>query len=137
MAKDYIKRAERCLLESESAFSDGDYPMAVRRAQECVELSLKAALRAFAIEYPKRHDVGDALNLLKGKAPAWFSSRIPHLSAVSSDLARKRGPAMYGYESELKPASELFSSKDAEDALTAARETLTLCRRLINELFAR
>gem|GEM_PF-2406179 len=91
MAKDYIKRAERCLLESESAFSDGDYPMAVRRAQECVELSLKAALRAFAIEYPKRHDVGDALNLLKGKAPAWFSSRIPHLSAVSSDLARKRG----------------------------------------------
>ncbi len=52
-------------------------------------------------------------------------------------LGKKEGPAMYGYESELKPASELFSSKDAEDALTAARETLTLCRRLINELFAR
>ncbi|MBS7288278.1 MAG: HEPN domain-containing protein [Candidatus Freyarchaeota archaeon] len=135
MAKDYLRKARRCLLESENAFSDGDYPMTVRRAQECVELSLKAVLRAFTIEYPKRHDVGDALNIVKDKTPEWFSSRIPWLLTVSSDLARKRGPAMYGYESELKPASELFSVKDAKEALSVAKETFTLCEQLLRGLF--
>ncbi|MBS7247535.1 MAG: HEPN domain-containing protein [Candidatus Jordarchaeales archaeon] len=135
MAKDYLKRAERCLLESEHALLDGDYPMTVRRAQECVELSLKAALRAFTIEYPKRHDVGDALPLIRDKVPDWFSSKIPQLSATSSDLARKRGPAMYGYESELKPASEIFGKNDAEEAFNSAKETFALCKRLIEELF--
>lgn len=40
MAFDYIKRAKRCLKESKDAFKDEDYPITIRRAQECVELSL-------------------------------------------------------------------------------------------------
>ncbi len=40
MAVDYIKRANRCFKESKDAFEDGDYPITIRRAQECVELSL-------------------------------------------------------------------------------------------------
>jgi HEPN domain-containing protein len=38
MALDYINRARRCLKESKAAFDDEDYPITVRRGQECVEL---------------------------------------------------------------------------------------------------
>ena len=44
MAQDYIKRAKRCYKESKDAFGDEDYPITIRRSQECVELSLKACL---------------------------------------------------------------------------------------------
>ncbi len=41
MAQDYIKRAEDVLKRVKIAFDDKDYPITIRRAQECVELSLK------------------------------------------------------------------------------------------------
>jgi len=77
MAQDYMKRASRCLKESRDAFQDGDFPITIRRAQECVELSLKAVLRGAAVEYPREHDVGGSLEFVKEKFPEWFSSKIP------------------------------------------------------------
>ncbi|RLI85336.1 MAG: hypothetical protein DRO98_07110 [Archaeoglobales archaeon] len=52
MARDYMRRARRCLMDAENAFNDSDYPMTVR-SQECVEMSLKAVLRAFGIDIRK------------------------------------------------------------------------------------
>lgn len=54
-----ILRAERVIeRDLEGAVKDGDFNMAVRRAQEAVELVLKGALTVLGIEYPKIHDVG-------------------------------------------------------------------------------
>ena len=50
MARDYIERARRYAMEADRAFLDGDFPTTVRRAQEALELSVKAVLRYFAIE---------------------------------------------------------------------------------------
>jgi HEPN domain-containing protein len=69
MAGDYIKRAGRCLREATSAFTEGDYPITVRRSQECVELSLKAVLRGLGIEYPREHEVSGALGLAGERLP--------------------------------------------------------------------
>jgi len=113
------------------AFNDEDYPMTVRRSQECVELSLKAVLRSIGIEYPREHDVGKALEVAKEKFPDWFSSKIPRFAEISRDLSKKRGPAMYGYEAELKPASDIFDKEDAKDAISAAREVFEACEKLI------
>jgi len=135
MALDYIKRAKRCLKEAKSALEDEDHPMTIRRAQECVELSLKAALRSVAVEYPKEHDVSDALHMVKNKFPDWFKKEIPRFMEVSESLTKKRGPAMYGYEAELKPASEIFTKKDAEDAFLSAEEVFKACEKLIREFF--
>jgi len=44
MALDYIKRARRCFKEAKLAFDDEDYPMTVRRSQECVELIMRQSL---------------------------------------------------------------------------------------------
>ncbi len=134
MALDYIKRARRFLLESTAAFEDGDHPVAVRRAQECVELSLKAALRSIGVEYPREHDVSKALEIVGDKFPEWFSAKIPRFMEISRDLSKKRGPAMYGYEANLAPASEIFDRKDGEDAITSARDVFE-CERLIKMLF--
>jgi len=109
--------------------------MTVRRIQECVELSLKAVLRGMAIEYPREHDVGKALEMVRGKVPEWFSCKIPEFAEISRDLSKKRGPALYGYETELKPASDIFSKEDAEEALASGEKIYDSCNKLINEIF--
>lgn len=131
MALDYIKRARRCLKEAQNALADDDSPMAVRRGQECVELGLKAVLRRLGVEYPKKHDVSDALEYIAGQVPTWFAARIPAFAALSSKLARERGPAMYGYEAELVPASQLFTRADAEERVAAVGQVFAACERLI------
>jgi len=135
MAMDYIKRARRCFKESKAAFDDEDYPMATRRAQECVELSLKAVLRSRAMEYPREHDVSRALEMVREKFPEWFALKIPKFIRISRDLSKKRGPAMYGYEAELRPASDIFSRDDAKEALRSAKEVFDDCNRFIEDTF--
>jgi HEPN domain-containing protein len=44
----------------------------VRLSQECVELSLKAVLKAVGIEYPKIHDVSDILIDFVDRFPEWL-----------------------------------------------------------------
>jgi len=58
LARDYLRRAEVRVRSVAGATASKDYPDAVRFSQEAVELSLKAALRAFGLEYPKEQDVG-------------------------------------------------------------------------------
>lgn len=135
MALDYMKRAKRCFAESKSAFEDQDYPITIRRAQECVELSLKAILRSIAIEYPRDHDVGEALETAKDIFPDWFSIKIVDFKRISRDLSKKRGPAIYGYEASLRPASDIFSRDDAEEALKSAEDVYDSCYKLICDIF--
>ncbi|RMF38472.1 MAG: HEPN domain-containing protein, partial [Chloroflexi bacterium] len=58
MAESYLAQAKEILLEVERAYRRGVWNLAVRRAQEVVELSLKAALRLVGVEVPHIHDVG-------------------------------------------------------------------------------
>jgi len=75
--------------------------------------------------------VSGALGLAGEHLPVWFATEIPRLIAISKDLSKKRGPALYGYEEELTPASEIFEKGDAEDALAAAEEVFQLCERVV------
>lgn len=92
LALDYIERAEMTLEEARSAMDNEIYSLAIRRSQETVELSLKAALRYLAIEYPRDHDVSDVLFVVKEtrKLPNWFEEKIEFMASASRDLARKR-----------------------------------------------
>ena len=135
MAQDYLKKARRCLTESNLAFNEKEYLMAVRRAQESVELSLKAILRFFSIEYPKVHDVSPALPSVQtlSETPEWFKDRIPKFIEISRELSKSRGPALYGLESELKPSSKIFDEIDAKEALESATFVYNSCNKLIFE----
>ena len=135
LAHDYIDRAGLTLEEARSAFEKEVYSLTIRRAQETCELSLKGALRYLAIEYPRDHDVSDVLIRLKEmrQIPEWFYEKIEFMAGVSSDLARKRGPAFYGIERSVTPASKIFGRDEGLRALRGAEEILKLCRRLITE----
>ncbi len=136
MAREYIERASRTLGEARNAFQAGDSPLTVRRAQEAVELSLKAALRLLAVEYPKEHDLRDILLEVAEhrEMPDWFKADLEFMASVSSDLARKRGPAFYGDEAALRPPSSLFTKEDALNALLNAERVHNNCRRLIETI---
>jgi len=73
IARSYLRQAEARLEDARDALSEGNYPYAVRLSQECVELSLKAALKAVGIDYPKVHDVSDVLEVVSERFPEWFS----------------------------------------------------------------
>lgn len=133
MAREYIARASRTLEEARNAIRAGDHPLTIRRAQEAAELSLKAALRFVAIEYPREHDVRDVLLGLVAsrRLPEWFEAELEFMAHASSDLARKRGPSFYGDEQTMKPPSDLFTRDDATKALEDAEKIYQNCKKLI------
>ena len=134
LAASYLRQAGDRLDDARRALRRGNYPYALRLSQECVELSLKAALRLVGIEYPKVHDVSDILLENSGRFPDFFRDNLEFLADASRRLSSKRDISFYGGEEALLPPEELVSRKDAEEAVEMADKTLTLCKRLMGEL---
>lgn len=120
--------------DAEDALRDQNFAYSVRLSQECVELSLKAVLKAVGIEYPKVHDVSDVLTDIAARLPSWFQKEIPFLRESSRLLFKKREPSLYGDEEALTSPDDLMSKADSEDAVCRAKRTHTACSRLISEL---
>jgi HEPN domain-containing protein len=124
----------RVRLESAKIFLErGKYSYVVRQSQECVELSIKAALRVSGIEYPKRHELSDLLLEKVELYPAWFAAELVEVSRISKELMRKRGPSMYGEETLGRPPRSLFERGDAESSIKGAERVFGLVERLLNE----
>jgi len=98
IAKSYLRQAKARLEDAKDAVSELNNPYAVRLSQECVELSLKAVLKAVGIEYPKVHDVSDVLLEVKDRFPGWFRAEIDFLCESSRILVKKRELSLYGGE---------------------------------------
>jgi len=136
MAEDYLKRAGRCLREAEDALNDKDYPMAIRRSQECVELSIKGILRAISIEFPREHDVSEVLISApweKIGSPAWFVDHVGEMARIMQEITPKRGPAMYGFETEMKPAHAIFSLEDGQKGTRDAKFVYEACGKFLKQ----
>lgn len=134
VAKSFLRQAEARLRDAEEALAEELYPYALRLSQECVELSLKAALRIVGVEYPKRHDVSDVLLLVKERFPAWFQAEIEFLADTSRRLAKKREVSMYGDEALSLSPDEVVSREEAIVAVESAKRVYDLCRKLLSEL---
>jgi HEPN domain-containing protein len=126
MAKDYAERARWVLREAEEALEATNYAICVRRSQEALELSAKAALRRVAIEYPHEHDVSEALEAAADRMPDNVRRQLEEIKALSAELARIRGPALYGYEAEGVPASEAFTRDYAARTLDRVKSIVNL-----------
>ncbi|MEM2925794.1 MAG: HEPN domain-containing protein [Methanocellales archaeon] len=92
-------------------------------------------LRYLAIEYPKEHDVGDALIEVREKVPDYLKEKIPVMRELLYELARVREPAMYGYEREGIPASKAFGREYANEKLKAVKEIVEYSSRFIAGIF--
>ena len=122
MARDYVLWAKRCLSEAELALVDGHFPAVVRRSQEALELVAKAMLRYLAVEYPREHDVSDALPVVADKLPEYLKERIPKSQKLLKELAEARGPSLYGYEREGVPATKAFNEDYARRVFSEVKE---------------
>lgn len=134
IAKAYLRQAEARLKDAKDALLEGNYPYAVRLSQECVELSLKAVLKAVGIEYPKIHDVSDILADVGDRFPEWFRMGLEFIRESSKILAKKREISLYGGEEAFLSPEEVISKADAEDATQRAVKTHELCRKLIDSI---
>ena len=126
MAKDYAERARWVLKEAENALAAENYAVSVRRSQEALELSAKGALRRLAVEYPREHDVSEAVEATADRLPDNIREQVEEIKALSAELARIRGPALYGYEVEGVPASEAFTKDYATETLERTRPIANL-----------
>lgn len=134
MAKSYLRQAKARLDDATDALREENHPYVVRLSQECVELSLKAVLKAVGIEYPKIHDVSDIFPEIRDRFPDWFKTEINFLCESSKLLFKKREPSLYGDEEALLSPNEVMSKDDAEDSANRADKTYSLCEKLIVEL---
>ncbi len=133
MARDYAHRAERIVGEAENALSAGDAAISVRRTQEALELAAKAVLRRLAIEYPREHDVSEALESAAQRLPDYLKMRVDQIKVMLVELARLRGPAFYGYEAEGIPASQAFTRDYATETLAKTKPLVELCVKFASE----
>lgn len=131
MAEGYLKEAEIRLETARNSIKKEFYAYVVRQCQECVELSLKSALRFVGIETPKMHDVGINLREEKDRFPEFFKREIPRLSTISRELRWEREPSMYGDEEFEKTAEELYTEFDAKKSLENTEFVFSLCKKLI------
>jgi HEPN domain-containing protein len=127
MMREYVERAKWCLKETEDAFHMDNYSMTVRRGQEALELAVKAVLRYLCVEYPRDHDVSDALDEVKDKLPDYLKTKLSELKNALKKLSKDQGPAFYGFEKEGTPASSRFNRSYAEKVLNQVRELTSLC----------
>ncbi len=131
MARGYFAQADYRLQQVERAVQDGQWAIAVRQAQECVEQALKAALRLVGIEPPCWHDVGEILRRARSRFPNWFQAEVEKLADISRERGRHRELSFYGDEEAGTPPNEIYREPEARRALEDARVTCHLCRRLI------
>jgi HEPN domain-containing protein len=134
IARSYLRQAEARLKYAQDSYKEGNYPYSVRLSQECVELCLKAVLKAVGVEYPRVHDVSDVLLDFKNRFPEWFQKELNYLSESSKVLAKKREPSFYGIEEDVLAPEEVMDEEDARDAVDRAVKTFYLCRKLVDEL---
>jgi HEPN domain-containing protein len=132
IAEAMIQQASDRLVTAQRARSNQNYSYSVRSSQECVELSLKAALRAVGVEYPKKHDVGRVLLRVKNRFAPGFAAE--EFARTSRELVDLREPAMYGDEVRMISSSALFGEDQTQEILEKARKVHETCRSFIQSL---
>lgn len=103
VAKGLLKQARSRIQAMREALNDKNYAFIVRLSQECVELSLKAALYFMGIDFPKWHDVGPILQRNRARFPKRFEGKIDRFANISERLR--------GSENEACMATRLLASR--------------------------
>ena len=133
--------AWQSLMAAETHLKSLNYSGAVREAQICVELSVKALLDNFHIKYKKMHDIDDGVFL------GVFKKAFPHLKDYEIEqfqqcLAKSR--VYLKLLSSIKdfakytfldvPAKKLFDRDFAKIVVGYASETYWCCKRLSDKI---
>ena len=118
-----VKEAQRIFeRDLKAAWTEGDYKMTLRRAQEVVELALKGALRILGVDFPKVHDVGPVfVEQARGKGGQVPEGILEEIRRISAWLSEARAPAFY--------LDRTYGEADAQRAFAEAQFVLTEVRK--------
>ena len=132
LAGDYVKRAGHRLKALETLMAEESWADVVREAQELVEITLKALLRACGVEAPRIHDLSPVLEQNQDRLPVSIRGKLRELTRISRALRRDRELAFYGSE-DLTP-SDFYKREDAAAALDSARLVHSEVKKALSEL---
>lgn len=120
-----IREAEGILRrDAQGALNDKDFNMVVRRAQEVVELTLKAALKILGVDYPKVHDVAPLFSdQLRQKRGIDDPALLQRIEEASLWLAESRASSFY--------LDREYGVEDAEKAIQDAAFVLSETKKLL------
>jgi len=117
-ARRLFQGAEWSYQDMQRALEQGIWNIAVRRAQETVELVLKGLLCLMGVDYPLVHDVGGLfVRVVRERGVALPEQALTRIEEISAALARRRAPAFY-FEEDI---SEDEAHRAAQDADTIWR----------------
>jgi HEPN domain-containing protein len=119
-AKELLQKATNDLIAAQATFATGKaFDTVCFHAQQAVEKSLKTILALHDVEYPRRHDLDELIELVRPLAPeiTLYESRINTLSPFAVEIR---------YDSVFDPSIEETSS-----ALNLAVEFHTFANKII------
>jgi HEPN domain-containing protein len=90
LAVDYLKRCRLRVRAVETLIDAGDFADAVRKAQETVELAVKAVLKLKRLSYPRAHDVARLLRDAAIAGPLLRPDEFSRIEHASKTLRRDR-----------------------------------------------
>ena len=91
-----IREARQIAGEMTRAIGDEAWNLATRRAQEALELAIKALLSEMTVDYPKIHDPAPVFaHAVGARGIDVDGSVLDALATLSQELASIRGPAFY------------------------------------------
>jgi HEPN domain-containing protein len=91
-----LREARQIAGEMKRALDDEAWNLATRRAQEALELAIKALLNQMSVDYPKTHDPGPVFaQAIQARGISVDAGILDSLMALSQELATVRGPAFY------------------------------------------
>jgi len=91
-----VREARQIAREMAGALAEEAWNLATRRAQEALELTLKALLNEMTVDYPKIHDPAPVLaRAIQVRDLRADPDEIDSLTALSRELSEVRAPAFY------------------------------------------
>jgi HEPN domain-containing protein len=124
-----VDEARQIAGEMNRALDGEAWNLATRRAQEVLELVIKALLSEMSVDYPKTHDPAPVFGqAVRMRGIGVDAGVLESLTALSQELARIRGPAFY-QETVVTDAQARDWVQRVEHALQFGEELL---RRLRN-----
>ena len=98
-----FRGAKWAFQDMERALEQGEWNIAMRRAQEVVETSLKGMLTLMGVDYPKEHDPSEVFaRVVRERGLEVPDETLKEIQTLSADLAGKRAPAFY-FEIDISP----------------------------------
>ena len=127
------RQAESRYRTVQEAIRQEDYAYAIRSAQECVELCLKALLISVGVDPPKWHDVGSVLLDHAQRFPSLDRSLLEEMAFISRNLRGDRERSMYGDEGLGLSPDRLYSRFDGETAQGWAEKVYRTCSKFFQD----